>query len=108
MWQALLVVGGELALGFLSLDLIFRMIPLEAEALEARLRMWGGGYAVLAALFCAAGAAVQWRLAGRTGLMMAFFNWVPWFALWRFGMRKQFTFIYAARAPERKPGHWNT
>ncbi|MGE5673142.1 MAG: hypothetical protein ACM3XM_04560 [Mycobacterium leprae] len=74
---------------------------MEPHRLPQALRRYGWRYGILAVLFALAGGAVEWRLVGTPGLWAAGLNWLPWWVLWRFGLRKQFTFLYI----KREPGH---
>ena len=91
---ALILVLVQFAPAFVALDLFFRYMPVDPQ----RLRAWLGRYALLYALIGAGvsigTAALQWQLAGRWGLAAAVLNWIPWWMLWRFGLRKQFTFLF--------------
>ncbi len=51
-------------------------------------------YAVLAALFCGAGLWVGWAWAGVAGAVVAAPGAPIWWMLWRFGLRKQLTYLY--------------
>lgn len=80
---------------YLALDLIFRHIDLAPDGLIRELRRCGRRYAAAAAVFGLAGAWAQWRSDGPAGLVVAVVgNWVPWWLLWRFGLRKQLTFLF--------------
>lgn len=81
-------------MAFFALDLFFRTMPMEPHGLPARLRSYQGRYALLTGLFTLVGAGVQLWLAGGWGLALGTLGWVPWWMLWRFGWRKQFTFLY--------------
>lgn len=93
MW-AFLVIVGEAALAFLTLDLYFRYMAVEPARLKQQLGRYALGYGCIAAAACLAGAWAQWRAASYAGLIPALGNWAPWWMLWRFGLRKQFTFLY--------------
>jgi hypothetical protein len=79
---------------FVVLDLFFRWMPVAPD----QLGQWFGRhallYGLLSVLFSALGAFGQWRLAGAVGLAVGLLNAVPWWLLWRFGLRKQLTFLY--------------
>lgn len=80
---------------YLALDLAFRNMDLAPGALRQELRRLGALYAAGAAAFGLAGAWAQWRAGGTAGLMVAVAgNWAPWWLLWRFGLRKQLTFLF--------------
>lgn len=79
---------------FLALDLIFRYMDVTPSGLRGRLRRYGLIYAGTGVVFGLAGATVQWRLAGAPGLAAAVLNAVPWWLLWRFGLRKQLTYLF--------------
>lgn len=79
---------------FVVLDLFFRWIPVEPDQLGRRLGRHAWLYGLIALLFCALGAIGQWWLAGTVGLVVGLLNAAPWWMLWRFGLRKQFTFLY--------------
>lgn len=83
----------EWILAFLALDLLFRTLDLRPEGLAARIRRCRLLYALLAAAATAAAGAVQIALAGAWGWAAAA-GWLPWWLLWRFGWRKQFTHLY--------------
>jgi hypothetical protein len=91
---ALLVVFVQAAAGFLTLDMFFRYIPIEPVRLKATLAQCMRAYTGIASLACLVGAWVQWRAWGLPGLAAAALNWLPWWLLWRFGLRKQFTYLY--------------
>lgn len=90
------VLGLEAVLAFLTLDLVFRAVPLDPNALRGHLRSARALYVTVAALACLAGVAGQWLSGGWGGLGLGTLNWAPWWLLWRFGLRKQFTFLYKA------------
>ena len=80
---------------YLELDLTFRRIDLAPGSRARELRRFGWYYAAGAAAFGAAGAWAQWRADGLAGLLLgAAGNWAPWWVLWRFGLRKQLTFLF--------------
>lgn len=81
-------------LAFLALDLFFRMIPLEPAGLRERVRAYRTRFGLLATAFTLAGALAQGWLAGGWGLAVGLLGWLPWWILWRFGWRKQLTFLY--------------
>ncbi|HYF93626.1 MAG TPA: hypothetical protein VD969_15540 [Symbiobacteriaceae bacterium] len=87
------VLVGESALAYLVLEAVFRYVDVSPAGLAVRLRRWCYVYASLAAAAGLAGAWAQFRLAGPMGLAVAAGNWVPWWLLWRFGLRKQLTFL---------------
>ena len=93
------MVGAGLAMAqfvpaFLALDTLFRWGNMEPQGLSRRVWRWGFLYAAAAALAGVLGAWGQWHLAGTPGLMTAPGNLLPWWLLWRFGLRKQLTFLY--------------
>lgn len=93
------LVGVGLALAqfvpaFLTLDLFFRWGDMEPRGLRRRIQRWAALFAGLAGLFGALGGYAQWRLVGAPGLVMAPANLLPWWLLWRFGLRKQLTFLF--------------
>ncbi|MDF2628547.1 MAG: hypothetical protein K0R39_2378 [Symbiobacteriaceae bacterium] len=79
---------------FLALDLVFRFMDLSPGALRRELRRYGLLFAFAAVDFGLAGAWFQWRADGVLGLVAAAGNWVPWWLLWRFGLRKQLTHLF--------------
>lgn len=81
-------------LAYLALDLFFRLIPLAPAGLRERVRAYQGRFTWLAILFALLGAAGQVWLGGLPGGALGLLGWVPWWILWRFGWRKQFTFLY--------------
>lgn len=91
---ALLLHLVQWAAAYLALDFVFRRIPLEPEGLPRRIRLYARGYALAAAASCAAVGAVQLRAAGWWGTLPALAGWLPWWLLWRFGWRKQFTHLF--------------
>lgn len=93
---AFLIAAAEAAVAFLTLDRLFRVIAVEPARLRERLRWHGALYATVAALSSAFGAWLQWRVGGPAGLVVAPLNPLPWWLLWRFGLRKQFTYLFKA------------
>lgn len=77
---------------FVTLDSLFRWGDMDPRGLSGRVRRWALLYGGLALLSGALGAWAQWRWAGAPAL--ALLNPVPWWLLWRFGLRKQLTFLY--------------
>ncbi|HEY3364398.1 MAG TPA: hypothetical protein VGK74_05040 [Symbiobacteriaceae bacterium] len=100
---ASLLVLGQAVPAFLALDLFFRLVPVQPAGLKARLARCARGYAGLAAACCVAGGLVQARAAGSGGLVVACLSGLPWWLLWRFGMRKQFTFLYQSAPLAQDP-----
>gem|GEM_PF-1549692 len=90
------VVIGEAAVAYVVLDLLFRYMSVEPHGLRERLRRYGLGYGCLAVACSAAGMLAQYRLAGAFGAGVGLLNAVPWWLLWRFGLRKQLTFLFKA------------
>jgi hypothetical protein len=84
----------EWVVAFLTLDLFFRTIPLEPDGFRDRLRRYRYRFGLLGALFALGGALIQIGLAGGWGVVLGLLGWVPWWVLWRFGWRKQMTFLY--------------
>lgn len=84
----------QLPLAFVALDVLFRAMPVRPQELRRSLARYALLYAGVALLVGLAGAWVQYRLGGAPGLIAAAFNWVPWWLLWRFGLRKQFPFLF--------------
>ncbi|HEY8345663.1 MAG TPA: hypothetical protein VIL07_00070 [Symbiobacteriaceae bacterium] len=99
---SLLIPLLEGAAAYLTLDLVFRRIPLDPQRLRRTLRRWGRGYAAAALVMAAAGAAAQWYLAGIAGACLAPLNLLPWWALWRHGVRKQFPILWTL-GPDEAP-----
>lgn len=91
---AWVVVAAEAAAAFLTLDLFFRYMSVDAALLRERLLQYSLVYAVIAALCAGGGGIAQWWSAGNAGFIPAALNWVPWWLLWRFGLRKQFTYLF--------------
>jgi len=98
---ALLLHLVQWAAAYLTLDLIFRRIPVEPEGLRQRIRLYGRRYALAASACCLAVGALQLRAAGLPGALPALAGWLPWWLLWRFGWRKQFTHLYL---PDQRGG----
>lgn len=84
----------EAALAFLALDLIFRLVPLQPDSLRKHLRAYQGAYMLVALTACLAGAGIQWKQGRWGGLLLSVLNLLPWWLLWRFGLRKQFTYLF--------------
>lgn len=91
---ALLLHPIQWVAAYLALDLVFRRIPLEPEGLRQRIRLYRRRYTLAAAALCLAVGVLQLRAAGLAGAVPALAGWLPWWLLWRFGWRKQFTFLY--------------
>lgn len=91
---AFLVHLMQWVLAFLALDRTFRTIPVEPDTLRSMVRHYRHRFALIGGLACLAGAAVQVWTAGGWGWALAAVGWLPWWILWRFGWRKQFTFLY--------------
>jgi hypothetical protein len=92
----LLLAVAQFATAFLVLDLTFRWMDVTADGFTARVRSYAWRYAASAAVCCAGTALFQWRLAGWPGAFLAPVDAVPWWLLWRFGLRKQLTFLFKA------------
>lgn len=88
---------------FLTLDLFFRWMPVTPDRLGRWRDRFVWLYGLLAVLVGVAGALVQWRIAGAVGLVVGLVNPVPWWLLWRFGLRKQFTFLYKSDGGRDRP-----
>lgn len=82
------------AVAFLVLDLTFRLITVDPTRLGSEIKLWRRRFGLLAAAFCLAGGVLQVWLAGVPGVATALLGPLPWWILWRFGWRKQFTFLY--------------
>lgn len=91
---ALLLPFGEAAVAYITLDLFLRRISVEATGLQQRLRRAARLYYGIGACGVAAGAWLQWRLLGPIGLALIPLDGLPWWLLWRFGLRKQFTYLF--------------
>lgn len=92
---------------YLGLDLVFRTMDLRPDGLRRRLAQYRLAFATGCGVVSVLGAWAQWRLAGPGGMAMAAMNWVPWWLLWRFGLRKQLTFLFrddggSAKQPDLK------
>jgi hypothetical protein len=94
MMLAWLVIAGEAVTAFLTLDLFFRYMSVDPALLRERLLWHALIYAAIAALCVGGGGIAQWWSAGYGGLVPAALNWIPWWLLWRFGLRKQFTYLF--------------
>lgn len=88
MGYALLVLCGEAASGFLVLDLFFRYMDVRALPHRA----WQ--YGAVAVLFCGAGIWGSWVAGHLPGLLLAAPGPLIWWMLWRFGLRKQLTYLF--------------
>lgn len=97
MGAAVLILLGEAAAGFLILDLFFRFMAVEALARGA---VW---YGVMAGAVCGVALWGAWQVGGAPGLLLASPGPAVWWVLWRFGMRKQFTYLY--KDDDGKPVH---
>lgn len=93
LWSIGLLLG-QFAVAFLALDLTFRRMDLSPAVLEREVARCGAAYATAAVAAGLAGGWLQWQLAGLAGLAFAAGNWIPWWMLWRFGLRKQLTFLF--------------
>lgn len=89
---ALLVVVGEAASAFVTLDLFFRYLPL--DRLEERLQRYGLYYGFIGGFFCVAGGWVGWHRSGLGGVVLTAMDPLLWWMLWRFGLRKQFSYLF--------------
>ncbi len=94
MGAGLLVALSQFVWAFLAFDLVLRVLPVQPDRLERNLRRYRRHYGWVALVFCMGGAWAQHRLGGPAGLVFAAANWVPWWLLWRFGLRKQFPFLF--------------
>lgn len=92
MGSALLILLGEAVLAFVSLDLLFRVIPVHPATLERSIKRYGICYALIAGVAVATGLAAQWLTGHAAGLVLGSTYWLPWWLLWRFGLRKQFPY----------------
>jgi len=97
-----LVVAGETVMAFLALDVVFRLLPVEAGNLRSAVRRYGYAYAGVAFLLGAVGALAQWRSAQYHGLALAPLDVLPWWVLWRFGLRKQLPPLFPPGTPRAK------
>jgi hypothetical protein len=79
---------------FVALDLFFRFIDVAPEGLPGRVRRYGARYGLLAAVCIVGTAWCQWLLAGPAGAAAAPLGALPWWMLWRFGLRKQLTHLF--------------
>ncbi len=79
---------------FLTLDLFFRTMPVEPTELRRRLPGVRVRFGLVGLVLCLSLGGVQVWIAGAWGLGIGLLGWVPWWVLWRFGWRKQFTFLY--------------
>lgn len=80
---------------YLALDLTFRHMSLAPETRDRELRRWRLLFAVACVVASGVGAWAQWRAGGTAGLAIGVAgNWAPWWLLWRFGLRKQLTFLF--------------
>jgi hypothetical protein len=96
MLLGLVLAAAQFAAAFLVLDLFFRWMDVSAEGFAARVRGYSRRYALVAAVCCAGTALWQWRLADWPGAVLVAADAVPWWLLWRFGLRKQLTFLFKA------------
>lgn len=99
---AWLVFAGEVVAAFLTVDLLFRLLPVNEGGLRRRVRRFGAIHAGVAAALGIGGAWAQWHAAGYAGLAPAALNLVPWWLLWRFGVRKQFPHLHEERPHRAK------
>jgi len=79
---------------FLTLDLFFRYMPVGAEVLRDRLPVYRRRFTLIGLFACLVVGAAQVGVTSNWGLGLGLLGWVPWWVLWRFGWRKQFTFLY--------------
>lgn len=79
---------------FVTLDLFFRYMNVTPAGLDRRVRWYALVYAALAIIFSAGAAWLQWRIVGLPGVGVGLANMVPWWLLWRFGLRKQLTYLF--------------
>ncbi len=101
---AWLIFVGEGVAAYLTVDFLFRLMPVESNALRRYVRRFGLIHAGVAALLGVGGAWAQWYAAGYSGLALGALNLAPWWLLWRFGVRKQFPLLYEERSQhEKKP-----
>lgn len=91
---ALVLHLGQWVLAFFTLDIFFRVIPVEPAGLREQVRLYQRRFTLLAVLFALVGGLAQAWWAGAWGKGFALLGWLPWWILWRFGWRKQFTFLY--------------
>jgi hypothetical protein len=91
---ALLLLVGQWALAYLVLDLCFRTMDVRPEGLRTRVRRYGLAYGALGVASALLAGWGQARLAGGGGLPLAALSLLPWWLLWRFGLRKQLTFLF--------------
>lgn len=95
---ALLLALGQFVPAFLTLDLIFRYMPVEPGRLRGALRRLVFLFGGLALVFGLVALWLQFRFGGVSGALVGVaLNGVPWWLLWRFGLRKQFTFLFTDR-----------
>lgn len=87
----LLVLLVEAALAALALDLFFRHGPI--GWLSRRRSSIGVIYGTVGALGTAVGVGLAWRVSGSAAAIAGAGSLV-WWALWRFGRRKQFPHLY--------------
>lgn len=107
MLEALIVVLMESCFAYGVLDFVFRQIPVSPALLPQSLRRYGWGYTLAAVLCVSAGTAVQWHLSGSAGACLAPLNALPWWLIWRFGLRKQLPFLFTQTGrphPYQSPG----
>lgn len=81
-------------LAYLTLDFTFRRIPVDPDRLPPQARIWRRRYTVTGLAACLAGGTLQTAIGGLPGAAVALLGPLPWWLLWRFGWRKQFTFLY--------------
>lgn len=79
---------------FLALDRCFRHIPVEPATLRGQIRLYRRRYAAAAVAFCVGGGLLQFLALRPWGAALALVGPLPWWLLWRFGWRKQFTHLY--------------
>jgi len=84
------VIKGIVA--FFTLDLSFRYMDLAQPRRSLRRTLvW---YTLVAGVTSGLGLWVAWRMGGLTGLLITLSGVPLWWILWRFGLRKQFPYIF--------------
>lgn len=94
MITAILLTLAQFVPAFVALDLFFRYMPVDPAGMRAWLGRYALLYGLIGAVAAVATAVLQWQIAGLFGALCSAANWIPWWMLWRFGLRKQFTFLY--------------